>query len=84
MNRYLQIRRLRWPAILLLVGVIALLKEMGVIDSCWNFLWPLGLILFGVFMLAERAALAADGGFPGYPTSYPGSYPGVVGTPYTP
>ena len=66
MNRYLQIRRLRWPAILLLVGVIALLDQLGVIDNWWNFTWPLALILFGVFMLAERAALAAEGGYPGY------------------
>jgi hypothetical protein len=85
MNRYLQIRRLRWPAILLLVGVIALLDQLGVIDNWWNFTWPLALILFGVFMLAERAALAAEGGYPGY---YPGGYPGNPGAgnpgaPYT-
>jgi hypothetical protein len=81
MNRYQQIRRLRWPAILLLVGGVALLKELSVIDSCWNFIWPLGLILWGVFMLAERAALAAEGGYPGY---YPGGYPGTTnpGAPY--
>ena len=61
MNRYILIRRLRGPAILLLIGVIALLHATGVIHSFWHWFWPLLLILIGVLMLAERAALA-DGG----------------------
>ena len=32
-------------------------------------------ILLGVFMLAERAALAADSDFPQYPGAYPAGYP---------
>jgi hypothetical protein len=72
------IRRLRGPAFLLMAGVIALLHQLGVIDHFWHFFWPLLLILLGVFMLAERAALAAEGGYP--PVPYPcAPYPGAVG-----
>jgi uncharacterized membrane protein len=56
MNRYILIRRLRAPAFLLLVGVIALLDEANVLS--WGQCWPLFLILAGVLLLAERAALA--------------------------
>jgi hypothetical protein len=82
MNRYIMIRRLRGPAFLLLVGLIALFHQLGLIDHFWHLFWPLLLILLGVFMLAERAALAAEGGYPPAPCpgSYPGSYPG--GQPY--
>jgi hypothetical protein len=86
MNRYMIVCRLRWPAILLLTGVIALLDQMDVLS--WWHAWPLYLILFGVLALAERAVLAQDGpppaaypygyaGAPGYPpqTAYPGAYP---------
>jgi hypothetical protein len=78
MSRYIMIRRLRGPAFLLLVGLIALFRQLGLIDHFWHFFWPFLLIFFGVFMLAERAALAADGGYPPvpFPGSYPGSYPG--------
>jgi|HubBroStandDraft_1064217.scaffolds.fasta_scaffold318859_2 hypothetical protein len=92
MNRYILIRRLRAPAILLLIGVIALLHQMDVIDDFWRYLVPLILILLGILLLAERAVLAMDGdpgpGYPGspYPGSpYPGSpYPGAPfpGAPY--
>jgi hypothetical protein len=82
MNRYILIRRLRGPAILLLIGVLALLHQLGVIDHFWHYLVPLMLILLGVLLLAERAVLATDGslaqGYPGSP--YPGSpYPGALG-----
>jgi hypothetical protein len=70
-SRYILIRRLRGPAILLLVGVIALLHTAGIVHHFWHF-WPLLLILVGVFMLAERAALSAEG-FPPYPGTYPGA-----------
>lgn len=83
MNRYIQIRRLRWPVVLLLIGVTALLDQMGIVDSWGKLFWPLLLILLGVFMLAERAALAADSSFPQYPGTYPGAYP-AANTPGAP
>jgi hypothetical protein len=70
MNRYILIRRLRGPAILLLLGILALLDEAGVIESFWSLFWPLLLIMIGVMLLAERAALAIDGYGDGY-----GPYP---------
>ena len=69
MNRYILIRRLRWPALLLLIGIVALLHETGAIPYFWRVVWPLLLIMFGV-LLVERAALAAaegDAQFPGEP-----------------
>lgn len=58
MNRFHQIRRLRGPAFLILVGVLALLNQWHVLR--WNQSWPLFLILLGVLILAERAAWTAD------------------------
>ncbi len=65
MSRYILIRRLRGPAFLLLVGLNALLAQAHILG--WGRSWPFYLILAGVLLLAERAALAAEG----YPT-YPG------------
>jgi hypothetical protein len=93
MSHYIMIRRLRCPAILLLIGGVWLLHAIGVIYHPWHWFWPLLLILIGVFMLAERAALAAEGGYPPgpycgqpYPGAFPGSYPGANpgGAPPTP
>ena len=68
MSRYIMIHRLRGPAVLLLFGVVALLGQIGVVDNWfWHWFVPLLLILLGVFMLAERAALAVEGGYPPYP-----------------
>ncbi|HKF47661.1 MAG TPA: DUF5668 domain-containing protein [Terracidiphilus sp.] len=64
MNSYIVIRRLRGPAFLLLVGVIALLHQMDILS--WGHAWPLFLILAGVLLLAERAALSREG-YPPYP-----------------
>ncbi len=64
MSRFMIISRLRWPAILLLTGVIALLDQADILS--WSRAWPLYLILFGVLALAERATLASDPP-PGYP-----------------
>jgi hypothetical protein len=58
MNRYLIICRLRWPAVLLLTGVLALLDQAHILD--WGKSWPLYLILFGVLALAERAVMASQ------------------------
>jgi hypothetical protein len=71
MNQYIFIRRLRGPAILLLIGTLALLHTSGVIDRPWHLFWPLLLIMLGVLLLAERAALAAEGGDPLWPFSGP-------------
>ena len=73
MSRYVLIRRLRGPAFLLLIGVVALLHQTGVVYHMWRLFWPLALILWGLLLLAERAALEMEG----YPTAYPdASYPG--------
>jgi len=56
MTQWLLIRRLRGPAFLLLIGIMALLQEWG--DFGFSRSWPLLLILAGVMSLAERAALA--------------------------
>jgi len=61
MSRYILIHRLRWPAILLLIGVLALLHQAGEVPYFWRMFWPLLLIMVGVLLLAERAALAAEG-----------------------
>ncbi len=75
MNRYILIRRLTGPSILLLLGIIALLHEANLVS--WSLFFPLLLILIGVLKLAQRAALAAAGDEPPYPGSYPGQYPGA-------
>ncbi|MGD0736308.1 MAG: hypothetical protein ABR976_14240 [Terracidiphilus sp.] len=80
MSRYILIRRLRGPAFLLLIGVLALLHEWHWIHF-WRFFWPLMLILWGSLLLAERAVLAADGGYPPFPYDSPSGtgvppYPG--------
>ena len=62
MNRYFLIRRLRGPAFLLLVGMNALLAQAHILG--WGQSWPLYLILAGVLLLAERAALAGGGDAP--------------------
>jgi hypothetical protein len=78
-SRYILIRRLRGPAFLLLVGINALLAQAHILG--WSQSWPFYLILAGVISLAERAALATEGGvaqppYPGAP--YPGApYPGA-------
>ena len=75
MNRYILIRRLMAPSILLLIGVMALLSQAHLVS--WDLFIPLLLILIGVLKLAERAALASED----YP---PPPYPGAPyqGAPY--
>jgi hypothetical protein len=81
MNRYYLIRRLRGPAFLLLIGVIALLHQLGVVDHFWHLFLPLALILFGVLMLAERTILSIEGGDASFggccPPPYTPQYPGA-------
>lgn len=79
MNRYLIIHRLRWPLLLLLTGVIALLNQADILS--WGRAWPLYLILLGVLALAERATFVSDPPPPPYPygyapqAGYAGGYP---------
>jgi hypothetical protein len=73
MNRYMMIHRLRGPAFLLLVGILALLAQAHIFG--WSKSWPLFLILWGVILLAERAALASEGDDPQWP--YSGPRPGI-------
>ena len=68
MSRYILIRRLRGPAVLLLIGLLALLHEAGVIPYFWRLFWPLLFIMLGLLLLAERAALAVEG-YPAMPNS---------------
>ena len=75
MSRYFLIRRLRWPAILLLIGVMALLHQAGVIEHLWRLFWPLLLIMLGLLLLAERAALASEGDSPYFGAPGQGAYP---------
>ena len=76
MNRYLMIRRLRGPLVLLLVGVVALLHKAGVLAHPWGYFWALALILIGVLMLAERAALHGEAYIPPpAPAAYPPTSP---------
>lgn len=77
MSRYIFIRRLRGPAILLLIGTLALLHQMGVIPYFGRLLWPLLLILLGVLLLAERFALEADGYPPPYGAPWNGAWQGT-------
>ena len=73
MSRYILIRRLRGPAFLLLIGIIALLHQTGLDLSRCRMFWPLALILWGVLLLAERAALEVEG----HPDPYGNApYPG--------
>jgi hypothetical protein len=67
MSRYILIRRLRGPVFLLLIGSIALLHSTGLLHSFWRWFWPLLFILMGLLLLAERAALASEGGYPVWP-----------------
>ena len=72
MSRYIMIRRLRGPAFLLLVGALALLNQADILT--WGKSWPFFLILAGLLKLAEREALASEGGYPPYPGApYPGA-----------
>ena len=58
MNRYFLIHRLTGPAILVLLGVVALLHQAHVVR--FSIFVPLMLILIGVIKLAERAVLASE------------------------
>jgi len=54
-----------WPAVLILVGVVALLANAGLISTdrlaLLSDLWPLVLIVIGLEIIARRALLGATG-----------------------
>jgi len=78
MNRYIFLHRLTGPAILLLLGVVALLSQAHVVH--FGIFVPLVLILIGVLKLAERAVLAGCQ----YPAPGMGPGMGQQGPPATP
>src|SRR5579871_6883755 len=89
MNRYILLHRLTGPAILVLLGVVALLHQAHVVS--FSIFLPLLLILIGVIKLAERAVLANEpypppGQYPQqgqYPPPYPNqAYPQYSNAPY--
>ncbi|WP_058187180.1 LiaF transmembrane domain-containing protein [Terracidiphilus gabretensis] len=77
MNRYLMIRRLWWPVMLVLTGVLALLHQMDVVR--FSHTWPLYLIFWGALLLAERATVN-EAGLPPYVDPMGGPYAGPMAT----
>jgi|SRR6185437_8816971 len=85
MNRYFLLHRLTGPAILLLLGTVALLHQAHLVR--FSIFVPLLLILIGVIKLAQRALMASQpyppaGQYPG--AGYPGTWqqPPYPGAPY--
>lgn len=76
MNRYILIRRLMGPSVLLLLGTVALLHEAHLVH--WSIFVPLLLILIGLLKLAERAALAVAEDESQMTGAYQGSYAGAA------
>jgi Domain of unknown function (DUF5668) len=74
-NRWLLIRRARGPAFLILVGLTALLNQWGILSFSRS--WPLYLILAGLLLLAERAAMAGVPPPPPFPGQPYGQAPGT-------
>lgn len=66
--RYVAIRKMRWPALLITLGVTALLAQFNLIS--YEQSWPLYLIVFGLFKLAENLALSAALASPQPPSPY--------------
>lgn len=54
MNRYLFLHRIKFPVLILVFGVTALLDQWNILS--FDQSWPLYLIVLGALMLAERAA----------------------------
>ena len=72
MNSWFVLRRLRGPALIILVGVTALLDQWGILRFSRS--WPLYLILAGIFGLLERALLDGAPVPPPYHGVYPDAY----------
>ena len=76
MNQYYFLHRMKWPALLVVFGITALLDEYDVIP--FSHSWPLYLIVFGVMTLAERALLAQ---IPPPQPAWQQPWPGAPGSP---
>ena len=57
MNRYILLHRLTGPAVLLLLGVVALLHQANLVR--FSIFVPLLLIMIGVIKLVQRAMKAS-------------------------
>lgn len=54
MNRYLFLCRIKWPVMIVVFGITALLDQWNILS--YGESWPLYLIAWGLMQLAERAA----------------------------
>lgn len=54
MNSYIFLHRIKWPVMIIIFGITALLDQWHVLS--YGESWPLYLIAWGLLMLAERAA----------------------------
>lgn len=84
MNSYLFFRRIKWPVILIVFGITALLNQWHILS--YDESWPLYLIVWGLLQLAERAAWSRAQEINQYPNppagnsgNYPRNYPGNWG-----
>ncbi len=49
-----------WPTVLIILGVILLLQNLGLIPAdIWKY-WPILLVLWGINILLRRAAWSSD------------------------
>jgi len=42
-----------WGGVLILAGVLFLLQSQNIIPSIWPYLWPMALVLFGLWMIVS-------------------------------
>lgn len=73
MNSYIFIHRIKWPVILIVFGITALLNQWNILS--YGESWPLYLIAWGLLQLAERAAWSRAQ----EPSQYPGPTAGNSG-----
>lgn len=82
MNSYVFLCRIKWPVMIVVFGITALLNQWNVLS--YGESWPLYLIAWGLLMLAERAAwsrLSYSDRYPGPPSGYSGTnWQGPSGT----
>jgi hypothetical protein len=79
-NRYLFLRHIKGPVIIVVFGVTAMLHTWHILS--YGKSWPLYLIVIGLLQLAERAAWARMRGFP--PADQPGNWPSSTALSITP